>query len=153
MADMLASHVLVQSEVKLFLCFSFVDSRIILPSSQTKLYGFLRHTIHHWPLDSSFRLILETWLSYIQPWRYTDWHHRNLRGFPGRENEERVRSVDPQWISFIAENLLSYTVIFRQLLPRFKRLELATPKNSHMLFRITEVSTMGYRTIPSDFRR
>ncbi|KAJ9593786.1 hypothetical protein L9F63_027571, partial [Diploptera punctata] len=113
--------------------------RIILLSSQAKMYGFLRHTIHHWPLDSSFRLILETWLSYIQPWRYVDWRHRNMRPFPGRENEERVRTIDHRWINFIAENLLSYTVIFRQLLPRFKRLELATPKNSHMLFRITKV--------------
>ncbi|XP_069703883.1 sphingomyelin phosphodiesterase 4 isoform X2 [Periplaneta americana] len=113
--------------------------RIILPSSQSKIYGFMRHTIHHWPLDSSFRLILETWLSYIQPWRYTDWRARNSRTPVGRENEERLRVVDRHWINFIAENLLSYTVIFQQLLPRFARLDLATPKNSHMLFRVTKV--------------
>jgi sphingomyelin phosphodiesterase 4 len=103
------------------------------------MYGFMRHTIHHWPLDSSFRLILETWLSYIQPWRYTDWQHRNVRSPAGRDNEEHARKVDRQWINFIAENLLSYTIIFRQLLPRFKRLDLATPKNAHMLFRVTKV--------------
>ncbi|KDR21935.1 Sphingomyelin phosphodiesterase 4 [Zootermopsis nevadensis] len=113
--------------------------RIILPSSQAKLYGFMRHTIHHWPLDSSFRLILETWLSYIQPWRYTDWQHRNMRSPTGRDNDEHTRTVDRQWINFIAENVLSYTVIFRQLLPRFKRLDLTTPKNAHMLFRVTKV--------------
>ncbi|PSN42218.1 hypothetical protein C0J52_11255 [Blattella germanica] len=113
--------------------------RIILPSSQSKIYGFLRHTINHWPLDSSFRLILETWLSYIQPWRYTDWRLKNTRSVGGRESEERVRVVDNYWQNFIAENLLSYTVIFRQLLPRFMRLDLATPKNAHMLFRVTKV--------------
>ncbi|XP_023727269.1 sphingomyelin phosphodiesterase 4 isoform X8 [Cryptotermes secundus] len=113
--------------------------RIILPSSQAKIYGFLRHTIHHWPLDSSFRLILETWLSYIQPWRYTDWQYRNMRSPGGRDNEERTRTVDRQWLSFIAENLLSYTIIFKQLLPRFTRLDLTTPKNAHMLFRVTKV--------------
>ena len=44
---------------------------------QKKLYTFMRHTIQHWPTDTSFRLVLETWLSYIQPWRYTDFNNRN----------------------------------------------------------------------------
>jgi sphingomyelin phosphodiesterase 4 len=62
-----------------------------------------------------------------------------MRSPAGRDNEEHARTVDRQWINFIAENLLSYTVIFRQLLPRFTRLDLATPKNAHMLFRVTKV--------------
>lgn len=103
------------------------------------MYGFMRHSFHHWPLDSSFRLILETWLSYIQPWRYTDWQHRNVRSPGVRDNEDRARTVDRRWLNFIAENLLSYTVIFRQLLPRFTRFDLTTPKNAHMLFRVTKV--------------
>ncbi|XP_026291595.1 sphingomyelin phosphodiesterase 4 isoform X2 [Frankliniella occidentalis] len=127
--------------------------RIIGPSSQAKIYGFLRRTIHHWPLDSSFRFILETWLSYIQPWRYTD--HRYQSNLPagrssgmdlgdpdlrnGRNAGQERKEVDRRWISFIAENLLSYTVIFQEMIPRFARLDLSTPKNANMLFRVSKV--------------
>lgn len=112
--------------------------RIILPSVQGKIYTFLRKAIHHWPLDSSFRLILEAWLSFVQPWRY----------FPGisytkegkSEEEERGKIHDAyRWIPFIANNLLAYTAIFQQLLPRFMRTDLVAPKNALMLFRVTKV--------------
>ncbi|XP_034252630.1 sphingomyelin phosphodiesterase 4 isoform X2 [Thrips palmi] len=126
--------------------------RIIGPSSQAKIYGFLRRTIHHWPLDSSFRFILETWLSYIQPWRYTDHRYQKnlaagrssaaeaeeLESRNGRNGYER-RDVDRRWLPFIAENLLSYTVIFQEMIPRFARLDLSTPKNANMLFRVSKV--------------
>lgn len=42
-------------------------------------------------------------------------------------------------LSFIAENLLCYVVIFEQLLPRFCRVDLVSPKISLMLYRITKV--------------
>lgn len=127
--------------------------RIIGPSSQAKIYGFLRRTIHHWPLDSSFRFILETWLSYIQPWRYTDHrYHSNIAAGRssraetddpdyrnGRSSGQERPEVDRRWLPFIAENLLSYTVIFQEMIPRFARLDLSTPKNANMLFRVSKV--------------
>ena len=73
-----------------------------------------RFTFSHWPHDASFRLVLETWLSYIQPWRYTV-TAISARGRTGGDPEVAV--VDRRWQNFIAENVLQYTVVLRQLLP------------------------------------
>ncbi|XP_075220437.1 sphingomyelin phosphodiesterase 4-like isoform X2 [Lycorma delicatula] len=114
--------------------------RVIIPSCQGKIYRFLRYTMQHWPLDTSFRLILETWLSYIQPWRYQDYSRRI------RESDERSHSVDSHWMPFIAENLLGYSLIFQQLIVRFSRVDLATPKNAHMLYRVGKVFSLANLT-------
>ncbi|XP_046680613.1 sphingomyelin phosphodiesterase 4 isoform X2 [Homalodisca vitripennis] len=107
--------------------------KVIIPSSQRRVYHFIRQTMQHWPLDSSFKQILEIWLSYIQPWRYIDFKTRynRPRGDP--------MPVDSRWLPFIAENLLVYSVIFHQLIERFKMLDLASARNAYMLFRLTKV--------------
>ncbi|XP_063239013.1 sphingomyelin phosphodiesterase 4 [Bacillus rossius redtenbacheri] len=107
--------------------------RIILPSCQGRIYSFLRCTIQQWPLDSSFRLILETWLSFVQPWRYPPPPHR------AADDDDGPGAVDARWLGFVAQNLLAYTAVFRQLLPRFSRVDLAMPKNAYMLYRVTKV--------------
>ncbi|CAK9809971.1 Sphingomyelin phosphodiesterase 4 [Anthophora plagiata] len=112
--------------------------RIILPSVQGKIYTFLRKAIHHWPLDSSFRLILEAWLSFIQPWRYFLGITYTKEGKSEEEERGKIHDVY-RWMPFIAHNLLAYTVIFQQLLPRFMRTDLVAPKNALMLFRLTKV--------------
>lgn len=54
--------------------------------------------------------------------------------------DETVKYADENtYIQFIAENLLVYIVILQQLLPRFARIDLASPKNAQMLFRLTKV--------------
>lgn len=103
------------------------------------LYLFLRHTFSHWPLDSSFRLVLETWLSYVQPWRYTDFWPANRSPAQGSSDCETQRSVEGKWEGFIAENLLFYTLLFYHLMCRLFRLDLSAPKNAHILFRVTKV--------------
>ncbi|XP_034167005.2 sphingomyelin phosphodiesterase 4 isoform X2 [Pangasianodon hypophthalmus] len=99
---------------------------------QQKLYVFLQHCFGHWPLDASFRAVLETWLSYIQPWRYTG-DKNNPKA------EAQNRSVPDKWASFVQENLLMYTKLFQGFLNRALRTDLVNAKNALMVFRVAKV--------------
>ncbi|XP_028681357.1 sphingomyelin phosphodiesterase 4 [Erpetoichthys calabaricus] len=107
--------------------------RVVIPRFvQQKLYVFLQHCFGHWPLDASFRVVLETWLSYVQPWRYTP--------------EKLLPQVDPQdrtvpekWAVFVQENLLMYARLFQGFLNRALRTDLVNPKNAQMVFRVAKV--------------
>lgn len=96
---------------------------------QSKLYSYLRESFTRWPMDSSFRLPLETWLSYIQPWRYA------TNKPPAADNT----TIDPIWKNYISDNLLYYNVIFGQILQRILQLDLASSRNSLMLSRVIKV--------------
>nr|XP_020467823.1 sphingomyelin phosphodiesterase 4 isoform X2 [Monopterus albus] len=96
-----------------------------------KLYLFLQHCFGHWPLDASFRAVLETWLSYIQPWRYT--------GEKTGPQPDPDRTVPDKWESFVQENLLIYTKLFQVFLNRAVRTDLVNAKNALMVFRVAKV--------------
>ncbi|XP_053172603.1 sphingomyelin phosphodiesterase 4 isoform X3 [Scomber japonicus] len=98
---------------------------------QQKLYLFLQHCFGHWPLDASFRAVLETWLSYIQPWRYT--------GEKTNPQPDQNRTVPDKWESFVQENLLVYTKLFQVFLNRAVRTDLVNAKNALMVFRVAKV--------------
>ncbi|KAJ3602943.1 hypothetical protein NHX12_030687 [Muraenolepis orangiensis] len=98
---------------------------------QQKLYLFLQHCFGHWPLDASFRAVLETWLSYIQPWRYT--------GEKANPQPDLSRTVPDRWGSFVEENLLMYTKLFQVFLNRAIRTDLVNAKNALMVFRVAKV--------------
>ncbi|XP_052596015.1 sphingomyelin phosphodiesterase 4 isoform X1 [Peromyscus californicus insignis] len=99
---------------------------------QQKLYVFLQHCFGHWPLDASFRAVLEMWLSYLQPWRYAP--EKQVQS-----NDSQPRCVSEKWAPFIQENLLMYTKLFVSFLNRALRTDLVSPKNALMVFRVAKV--------------
>ncbi|XP_069727526.1 sphingomyelin phosphodiesterase 4 isoform X2 [Phaenicophaeus curvirostris] len=107
--------------------------RVVIPRFvQEKLYIFLQHCFGHWPLDASFRAVLEMWLSYLQPWRYAPEK-------PPQSTELLPRSVSEKWAAFVQENLLMYTKLFVGFLNRALRTDLGSPKNALMVFRVAKV--------------
>ncbi|XP_072839221.2 sphingomyelin phosphodiesterase 4 isoform X1 [Pogona vitticeps] len=107
--------------------------RTVIPRFvQQKLYIFLQHSFGHWPLDASFRAVLEMWLSYLQPWRYAPEK-------PLLSAEGPPRSVSEKWAPFVQENLLMYTKLFVSFLNRALRTDLVSPKNALMVFRVAKV--------------
>ncbi|XP_064460499.1 sphingomyelin phosphodiesterase 4-like isoform X2 [Ornithodoros turicata] len=107
-------------------------SKVIPQFVRKKLYVFLKQALTSWPLDASFRLPLETWLSFIQPWRYA-------ASFEENHHEKDDRTADSKWQPFIQENLLFYTGLFNVLLPRFFHMDLSSRRNSLVLYRVTKV--------------
>lgn len=103
------------------------------PMMNAQINNFLCGIIQRWPLDSSFLVVLELWLSYIQPWRYT------LNRQIGIENPQTQVCIPQKFEKFIMENAASYTQIFIQLLPRFERLDFASLKNVTILYRLARV--------------
>ena len=47
-----------------------VASFILSEFYEPKMTRLITHCTEHWPVEVSFRLVLETFLSYVQPWRY-----------------------------------------------------------------------------------
>ncbi|XP_048467232.1 sphingomyelin phosphodiesterase 4 isoform X3 [Rhincodon typus] len=99
---------------------------------QQKLYVFLQQCFSHWPLDASFRAVLETWLSYLQPWRYAGEKPFSLI-------DSMDRSVPDKWAPFVQDNLLMFTKLFQGFLNRALRTDLVSPKNALMVYRVAKV--------------
>uniref|UniRef100_A0A7N4P5A7 Sphingomyelin phosphodiesterase 4 n=1 Tax=Sarcophilus harrisii TaxID=9305 RepID=A0A7N4P5A7_SARHA len=98
----------------------------------SRSFTFLQHCFGHWPLDASFRAVLEMWLSYLQPWRYAP----EKQCLPA---DPQPRSIPEKWAPFVQENLLMYTKLFIGFLNRALRTDLVSPKNALMVFRVAKV--------------
>lgn len=104
---------------------------LVPPMMNSQVNNFSRQMLQRWPLDSSFLVVLELWLSYIQPWRYTLNKQNGI--------DEAMAAIPAKFEKFIVENAASYTQTFIQLLPRLERLDFASVKNVSILYRLAKV--------------
>ncbi|XP_034114645.1 sphingomyelin phosphodiesterase 4 [Drosophila albomicans] len=107
--------------------------KVSLSMVKARIYAFICSLIDRWPLDSSLGVVLELWMSYIQPWRYnlTSTENRTL----GVQYEPPIGTC---FDGFIIDNLIVYTHIFMQLMPRFERLDYSVYRNAYMLHRLAK---------------
>ena len=104
---------------------------------QGRLCNYLKFCFETWPSDASFRMPIETWLSYIQPWRYKQ------QVGAGKDDDEDDHKADEvagkEWLTFIFNNLPFYNSMFLQVVSRLSRFDLTSSKNSVMVFRVMKV--------------
>jgi len=86
----------------------------------SKLFLFLQLAFRHLPLDNTFELAVDIWLSYIQPWG---------------EKKKNI-NINGDWASYIYDNYLYYSVLFMTFLSRvihfdfsLSRINTKTPEN------------------------
>jgi sphingomyelin phosphodiesterase 4 len=108
--------------------------RSIIPTFiHKRLYYFLRYSFRHLPLDNTFRYFLELWLTYIQPWRYTD----PLR--PSSENKESLESLPRRWKAFVLDNFPFYSTLLVEIIGRSFQMDLTSDPGIVLLYRVTKV--------------
>ncbi|XP_017062205.1 sphingomyelin phosphodiesterase 4 [Drosophila ficusphila] len=108
--------------------------KVSLSMVKARIYAFLCGLIDRWPLDSSLMVVLELWLSYIQPWRYT------MAALNNKSSSLAYRPpISSSFDGFIIDNLIMYTHIFMQLLPHFGRLDYTVYRNAFMLYRLATI--------------
>ncbi|XP_063682498.1 sphingomyelin phosphodiesterase 4-like isoform X2 [Bolinopsis microptera] len=100
----------------------------ISSSFQSNTYQFLNYHFATWPLISSFRGLLETWLSYIQPWRYTSI-------VPGPLTDSNIS----EWQNFIRDNLPAYCNLLDRCLRRMSHSLICSGKNVTLLSRVLKI--------------
>ncbi|XP_017144069.1 sphingomyelin phosphodiesterase 4 [Drosophila miranda] len=120
--------------------------KLSLSMVKGRIYAFLSGLIDRWPLDSSLLVVLELWLSYIQPWRYT------MAILNSRESGQNYKpAITPAYDAFIMDNLIVYTHIFMQLLPKFGRLDYTVYRNCQILNRLA--MTFGDQNLADRLQR
>ncbi|XP_065668532.1 sphingomyelin phosphodiesterase 4 isoform X4 [Hydra vulgaris] len=107
-------------------------ARVIVPGLFNKrLYIYLKLCFMHWPLDTSFRMVLETWLSFIQPWRY-------LNSNTSSDEEGMDISILP-WKAFICSNFHFYSVLFKKFITRAQRHDFMAIGDVILIYRVAKV--------------
>ena len=111
---------------------------------QPKLFAFFVACFERWPLDCSFRAVTETWISFVQPWRYQPQKKEEKPSkTPCEEAAKRQLNKDKEvaneWFGFISKNISFYNRLFYMALVRFMRTDLSLEGNAFLLMRTTKV--------------
>lgn len=106
---------------------SRIASEIIAKFYEVRLWKLVSFCLDKWPLNSSFRVVYETWLSYIQPWRYQS------------DNKRLPDALDMnnEWQQFVERNVHCYTTNLNDAMRRLLRTDLSRKENAQALFRIS----------------
>ena len=98
----------------------------------TPLLNFFSLSILNWPNEMPLRVIVECWLTYLQPWR--------IKPAPtGVVGESEIHRDILTWQNFIETNFVFYTQIFQNLLPHLLRMDPCLIANCSIIFRIGKV--------------
>ncbi|XP_026817917.1 sphingomyelin phosphodiesterase 4-like [Rhopalosiphum maidis] len=109
---------------------------ILMARHGIQIYQYLSYYMVHWPQDFSFRLLLENWLCYIQPWRYDELSKQQCSITDIEMND--------RWRIFVIRNLLCYTKLFHLAIKRFICIDVCSPRYSIMVYRMLKVFTYPY---------
>lgn len=109
---------------------------ILMSRHGIQIYQYLSYYMVNWPQDFSFRLLLENWLCYIQPWRYDD--------LSKQQCSITDLEMNDKWRIFVIRNLLCYTKLFYLAIKRFSCIDVCSPRYSIMVYRMLKVFTHPY---------
>jgi sphingomyelin phosphodiesterase 4 len=77
--------------------------------------------------------VVELWLTYIQPWRYTDPTKHST------ENKSSLTSSSTRWFQYIMEHFPFYSSLFLIFLERSFQFDLMSKMGINLLFRVSKV--------------
>ena len=86
------------------------------------LHKFFQFHLEHWPLTPSIKWVIESWLTYIQPWKFAQVN-----------NQIKTFNLTSD---FVKENLLIYTDIYQLIIKRYCIFDLTNEDNLIILNRI-----------------